>query len=367
MAHFERAKALALERAEVYNNLGNAATAENRLHDAVAHYQHAIRLDPAMPDVHMNLGMALLKLGDLPAGFREFEWRWQTRQFTPFMPPHPRWDGSPLPGKTLLVHTEQGAGDAIQFIRFVQQARQRVGKVLLITPDSLSALFATAAGVDEIRGAGAIAEQAFDVHISLLSLPMVLGTTLETIPAQTPYLSVPPDRQVDVFRMGDGRPTTGGKSPLRVGIAWAGSPTQGNDRNRSARLADFAPLFEVPGIEWHSLQVGEKAEELQVASGKLQVTIRNWQGELRDWADTAAVVSQLDLVISVDTGVAHLAGALGVPAWVLLCYAPDWRWLLERADSPWYPAARLFRQPRPKDWASVMAEAAAALRASVAQ
>jgi len=367
MAHFERAKALALERAEVYNNLGNAATAENRLHDAVAHYQHAIRLDPAMPDVHMNLGMALLKLGDLPAGFREFEWRWQTRQFTPFMPPHPRWDGSPLPGKTLLVHTEQGAGDAIQFIRFVQQARERVGKVLLITPDSLSALFATAAGVDEIRGAGAIAEQAFDVHISLLSLPMVLGTTLETIPAQTPYLSVPPDRQVNVLRMGAGQPTTGGKSPLRVGIAWAGSPTQGNDRNRSARLADFAPLFEVPGIEWHSLQVGEKAEELQVASGKLQVTIRNWQGELRDWADTAAVVSQLDLVISVDTGVAHLAGALGVPAWVLLCYAPDWRWLLERADSPWYPAARLFRQPRPKDWASVMAEAAAALRASVAQ
>jgi len=367
MAHFERAKALALERAEVYNNLGNAATAENRLHDAVAHYQHAIRLDPAMPDVHMNLGMALLKLGDLPAGFGEFEWRWQTRQFTPFMPPHPRWDGSPLPGKTLLVHTEQGAGDAIQFIRFVQQARERVGKVLLITPDSLSALFATAAGVDEIRGAGAIAEQAFDVHISLLSLPMVLGTTLETIPAQTPYLSVPPDRQVDVLRMGDGRPTTGGKSPLRVGIAWAGSPTQGNDRNRSARLADFAPLFDVPGIEWHSLQVGEKAEELQVASGKLQVTIRNWQGELRDWADTAAVVSQLDLVISVDTGVAHLAGALGVPAWVLLCYAPDWRWLLARADSPWYPTARLFRQPRPKDWASVMAEAAAALRASVAQ
>ncbi|WP_423223350.1 TIGR03032 family protein [Candidatus Amarolinea aalborgensis] len=361
IVHFERAKALAPERAEVYNNLGNVATAENRLHDAVAHYQHAIRLDPAMPDAHMNLGMALLKLGDLPAGFREFEWRWQTRQFTPFMPPHPRWDGSPLPGKTLLVHTEQGAGDAIQFVRFVQQARPRVGKVLLIAPDSLSALFATAAGVDEIRGAGAIAEQAFDVHIPLLSLPMVLGATLQTIPAQTPYLSVPPDRQVNVLRMGDGRPTTGGKSPLRVGIAWAGSPTQGNDRNRSARLADFAPLFEIPSIEWHSLQVGEKSDDLDSSF------LIHHSSFIKDWADTAAIVSQLDLVISVDTGVAHLAGALGVPAWVLLCYAPDWRWLLERADSPWYPSARLFRQPRPKDWASVMAEAAAALRALAAR
>ncbi|MEZ4770585.1 MAG: TIGR03032 family protein [Caldilineales bacterium] len=374
IAFFERARAIDPGRAEVYNNLGNAATAENRLHDAVAHYQQAIRLDPELADAHMNLGMALLKLGDLPAGFREFEWRWQTRQFSPFLPPHPRWDGSPQPGKTLLVHTEQGAGDAIQFIRFVKQARARVGKVLLIAPDSLQALFSTAAGVDAIRGAGSIAEQAFDLHIPLLSLPTVLGTTLETIPGEFPYLHVPPDRSIELAFKADSPSPTLHPPPstsLRVGIAWAGSPTQGNDRNRSARLADFAPLFEVPGIEWHSLQVGEKAEELQVArspgaersgGGKLQVTIQDWQGELRDWVDTAAVLSQLDLVISVDTGVVHLAGALGVPTWVLLCCAPDWRWLLERADSTWYPAARLFRQPRPKDWASVMAEATAALR-----
>ncbi len=380
--HFEQARAIAPDRPEVYNNLGNAATAENRLHDAVAHYQQALQLDPAMADAHMNLGMALLKLGDLPAGLREFEWRWQTRQFSPFMPPHPRWDGSPQPGKTLLVHTEQGAGDAIQFIRFVKLARERVGKVLLIAPDSLQALFSTAAGVDEIRGAGSIAEQAFDLHIPLLSLPTVLGTTLDTIPGDFPYLHVPPGRRIDVTThlqpaTRNLQPATSNLPlPLRIGIAWAGSPTQGNDRNRSAALADFAPLFDVPGIAWHSLQVGEKAEELQVArspgaersgSGTLQVAIRDWQGELRDWADTAAVVSQLDLVISVDTGVVHLAGALGTPAWVLLCYAPDWRWLLARSDSPWYPRARLFRQPRPRDWASVMAEAAAALRVLAAR
>ena len=370
MAHFERAKALAPERAEVYNNLGNAATAENRLHDAVAHYEHAIRLDPDMADAHMNLGMALLKLGDLPAGFREFEWRWQTRQFSPFLPPHPRWDGSPQPGKTLLVHTEQGAGDAIQFIRFVQQARERVGKVLLIAPNSLQALFATAAGVDAIRGAGDIAEQAFDVHIPLLSLPTVLGTTLDTIPNNFPYLHVPPDRRIDLASNDDGStaPPLHASRPLRIGIAWAGSPTQGNDRNRSARLADFAPLFEVPGIEWHSLQVGEKSDDLELHhSSFITIIPQRLAAKINDWADTAAVVSQLDLVISVDTGVVHLAGALGVPAWVLLCYAPDWRWLLERADSPWYPTARLFRQPRPKDWASVLAEAAAALRVLAAR
>jgi uncharacterized protein (TIGR03032 family) len=359
VAHFERARALAPGRAEVYNNLGNAATAENRLHDAVAHYQHALRLDPELADAHMNLGMALLKLGDLPNGFREFEWRWQTRQFSPFLPPHPRWDGSPQPGKTLLVHTEQGAGDAIQFIRFVRQARERVGKVLLIAPDSLRALFSTAAGVDEIRSAGAVAEQAFDLHIPLLSLTTVLGTTLDTIPNRFPYLQVPPDRRIDLAT--HLQPATSNLPlPLRIGIAWAGSPTQGNDRNRSARLADFAPLFEVPGIEWHSLQVGDKSDDLDSSF------LIPHSSFIKDWADTAAIVSQLDLVISVDTGVVHLAGALGVPAWVLLCYAPDWRWLLARADSPWYPAARLFRQPRPKDWASVMAEAAAALRASVA-
>ncbi len=367
IVHFERARALAPDRAEVYNNLGNAATAENRLHDAVAHYQRAIRLDPDLADAHMNLGMALLKLGDLPAGFGEFEWRWQTRQFSPFMPPHPRWDGSPQPGKTLLVHTEQGAGDAIQFIRFAQQARERVGKVLLIAPTPLQALFSTAAGVDEIRGAGSIAEQAFDLHIPLLSLPTVLGTTLDTIPNNFPYLHVPPDRHIDLATHLPPA-TCNLLLPLRIGIAWAGSPTQGNDRNRSARLADFAPLFDIPGIEWHSLQVGEKRAELDASRiTHHALRIEDWSPKIKDWADTAAIVSQLDLVISVDTGVVHLAGALGVPAWVLLCYAPDWRWLLEHADSPWYPAARLFRQPRPKDWASVMAEAAAALRVLAAR
>ena len=209
-------------------------------------YEEAIRRNPDLADApDMNLGMALLKLGELPRGFREFEWRWQTRQFTPFMPPHPRWDGSPLPDKTLLVHTEQGAGDAIQFIRFFKYARQRVGHLLLIAPDPLQALFVTAEGRDQIRGAGSVAEQAFDVHIALVSLPTVLGTTLGSIPTDVPYVQVPDGRTQDaletIFEQPGKRekregqppvsaPMPSSAKPLRVGFAWAGSSSQGNDR-----------------------------------------------------------------------------------------------------------------------------------------
>jgi hypothetical protein len=354
LALFEQARPMRPDAAVVYNNLGNAFTAQNRLHEAVAHYEKALALNPDFPDAHMNLGMALLKLGDLPRGFREFDWRWQTRFFTPFLPPQPRWDGSPMLDKTLLVHTEQGAGDTIQFARYLPLVCERVGKVLLVAPDPLQALMATVAGVDEIRGPGEIPESAFDMYTPLMTVAGLLGTTLETIPAATPYLAPPPDRDLLL--------PPAPERALRVGIAWAGNPQQGNDRNRSARLADFGPLFDVSGIAWYSLQVGERMREL----GDWQRTaIIDLAPLIRDWGDTAALVSQLDLVISVDTGVAHLAGAVGKPVWVLLCHAPDWRWMLEREDSPWYPTARLFRQPRPKDWAGVMTRVSAELQTLV--
>lgn len=354
MALFEQARAMKPNAAVVYNNLGNAFTAQNRLREAVAHYEKALVLNPDFPDAHMNLGMALLKLGDLSRGFREFDWRWRTRFFTPFLPPQPRWNGAPMPDKTLLVHTEQGAGDTIQFARYLPLVHERVGKVLLVAPGPLQALMATVAGVDAIRGPGEIHESAFDMYTPLMTVAGLLGTTLETIPAAIPYLEPPPDRYL-LLPPGPAR-------TLRVGIVWAGNPQQGNDRNRSARLADFGPLFDVPGIAWYSLQVGERARE----PGDWQRTaIIELAPLIRDWGDTAALVSQLDLVISVDTGVAHLAGALGKPVWVLLCHAPDWRWMLEREDSPWYPTARLFRQSRPKDWAGVMARVSAELQTLV--
>ena len=189
-----------------------------------------------------------------------------------------------------------------------------------------------------------------------MSLSAILGVTLETIPRAVPYLRAPDDCRPQID---EHRPSSIVRRPFRVGIAWAGSPTQGNDRNRSARLADFAPILAVPGVNFYSLQVGTAAAELAAWAG--QPPIQDLAPQIHTWVDTAAAVNRLDLVISVDTGVVHLAGALGKPVWVLLCQAPDWRWLLDREDSPWYPTARLFRQHRPKDWAPVMAEAAAAL------
>jgi hypothetical protein len=347
---FRKARAINPNSAEVYNNFGNAYTAQNKLGKAVEQYRKAIKLNPNLADAHMNLGMALLKLGELAEGFKEFDWRWQTRLFTPFIPPKPRWDGSPMPDKTLLVHTEQGAGDTIQFIRYLPLVSERVGKVLLIAPAPLQALLATAEGVDEIRGAGDIPAIAFDAYIPMMTLGNVFQTTLETIPSSIPYLQ-PPHAWPG--------PETFATDQLKVGIAWAGSPTQGNDRNRSTTLATFEPLFDLPGIAWYSLQVGEQASELHTHEGGLPLT--DLSPHLESWGDTAAAIHELDLVISVDTAVVHLAGALGKPAWVLLCHAPDWRWMLERNDSPWYRQVRLFRQSKPKDWASVVAEVSAAL------
>jgi uncharacterized protein (TIGR03032 family) len=383
-ADLQMASEMQPSRAEVWNNLGNVYFRQARMREAIPCYERAIGLNPKQADAHMNLGMALLTLGDLRRGFAEFDWRWQTNQFTPFLCPQPRWDGAPAASigggaapdrpPTILIHTEQGAGDSIQCARFIPQVAALGWRVLLAAPESLQRLLRTVEGVAEVIGAGDIPVNAFDVYAPLMSLPAILGTTLETIPAATPYLRAPDDGGPTADRrpQTDDRPPSIVHRPLRVGIAWAGSPTQGNDRNRSAALADFAPLLDVPGIEWYSLQVGEQARELADAQAAERAgqpaavdgrwsAVKDMRSQLHDWADTAALIDQLNLVISVDTGVVHLAGALGAPVWVLLCYAPDWRWLLDRDDSPWYPSARLFRQRRARDWAPVMAAMADAL------
>ncbi len=357
-------------RAEVWNNLGNVFFRQVRMEEATRCYEQAIARQPELADAHMNLGMTLLASGDLRKGFVEFDWRWKTSQLTPFLCPKPRWDGSGPAGvladaamdvqrdqgrtrqPTILLHTEQGAGDSIQCARFIPRVASMGWRVKLVAPAPLQALFGSMEAVNEVIGPGDLPLNSFDVHAPLMSLPAILETTLDTIPSDVPYIRVPADRHVALHAAPD-------DTALRVGIVWAGSETQGNDRNRSARLADFAPILAVPGTEFYSLQVGPKAAEL--AGWQDQVEICDLSSSLRDWADTAAAISQLDLVIGVDTGVVHLAGALGKPVWILLCYAADWRWLLDWDDSPWYPTARLFRQRRPKDWTPVMAEAAAAL------
>ncbi|MGH8510882.1 MAG: TIGR03032 family protein, partial [Gammaproteobacteria bacterium] len=275
-------------------------------------------------------------------------WRWKTGQFTPFHCPHPRWDGSPIPGKTLLIHTEQGAGDAIQFARYLPLAAERAGKLILVCTPDLSPLFATLPGIAEIRGPGTFQLTEFDTHLPLLSLPYVFGSTLGTIPNRIPYIDVALLRRRKTVALPEYN-----QRPLRIGLVWAGSPTHQHDRNRSCPLMEFLPLLRFPGIAFYSLQKGERSEDLRQLP--LDCPVHDLEATGKDFGDTALWLDQLDLLISVDTSVAHLAGALGTPVWLLLCRVPDWRWGLEGETTPWYPGMRLFRQTRRGDWAGVMA------------
>ncbi|NJL01958.1 MAG: TIGR03032 family protein [Spirulinaceae cyanobacterium SM2_1_0] len=338
--------------AAAHCTLGHLYSQQARYREAIAHYEQAIQLEPQNAKAHHSLGINLLQMGDFARGWAECEWRWQTAEFVPFECPQPLWNGRILPTQTLLLHTEQGAGDAIQFARFIPLAAARCSRVLLVCVPALQPLFATLPGITERRSPGEIPCDAFATYAPLMSLPHLLGITLENLPADVPYL------QADPSRLSLPTPANPGK---RIGIVWAGSPTQANDHNRSCRLADFAPVLVVPGCEFFSLQKGDRAADLTDFASP--TPIHDLAPDLHDYADTAAAIAQLDLVISVDTSVAHLAGALGKPVWTLLCHNADWRWLTDRADSPWYPTMRLFRQPQAGDWATVFTEVAAALTA----
>ncbi len=326
--------------AAAQNRLGHVYSKLRDTQKAIAAYETAIALQPDFAKARFNLGMLLLQSGEFLRGWEECEWRWQTAQFTPFNCPHPRWDGTPILEKTLLVHTEQGAGDAIQFIRYIPLAAQRCRRLLLVCPDSLRSLFADVEGIDDIISAGEIALSAFDTYSPLMSLPHVFGTTLETIPKQIPYLKASANPAIEIR-----------SARSKVGIVWAGSPTHSNDRDRSIPLLQLLPLLQVPELDFYSLQKGKRVADLSQLPA--EISIENLATKLTDYTDTAAAISQLDLVIGIDTSVVHLAGALGKPVWTMLCYNPDWRWLLEREDTPWYPTMRLFRQIQPGDWEGV--------------
>lgn len=362
------------DNARTHNSLGYTFANQNRLDEAIQLYDKAIELDPSFADAHMNKGMALLKLGSLWDGWKEFEWRWQTNQFTVFKCPHPRWTGEDISQKTLLVHTEQGAGDAIQFVRFIPLALQRCQDLIVVCPNHLTRLFQQVSGISRIYNAGDIPLAAFQVYSPMMSLPGCLDIDLKGIPNQVPYLKIPPVRpdlqsQLNLaFQLQNGRshalsgfkakanrPTNPDPKSLNVGICWAGSSTQGNDHNRSSRLQDWLPLLSLKGIQFHSLQKGPQVSQLDQLP--TAVSVINWDPYLQDYADTAALLAHLDLLISVDTSVVHLAGALGRPTWTLLCHNCDWRWLLEREDTPYYPTMRLFRQDTPKQWDPVMHKA----------
>jgi uncharacterized protein (TIGR03032 family) len=343
------------ERADAYNSLGYVYSRQGQPQQAIAAYERAIALQPDHALAHLNLAMTLLQTGDYARGFTEYEWRWRTGQFTPFRCPHPQWDGQPIPDQTLLIHTEQGAGDTIQFARFLPLAAQRCRRLLVAGPRDLLPLLAAAPGIQELREAGEIGVHEFDRYLALMSLPRVLGITPDTVPAQVPYLDVEALRR----RKGAAVVPWHTDRRRRVGLVWRGSPTHRDDRRRSCPLHAWVPFLRTPGVAFYSLQRGAPAQEL--AGLPPEVTVQDLEPVQHDFGDLAWVMLHLDLVITVDTSSAHVAGALGRPVWTLLSAVPDWRWALAGETTPWYPTMRLFRQPQPGDWATAAAQVAQAM------
>jgi tetratricopeptide (TPR) repeat protein len=349
---YRQAIVMGATNAEAHSNLGVALNDMGLADEAVAAWRRAIEIKPDLPDAHFNLGFALLARADFQKGWEEYEWRRNSKSFPAAMRAfaQPQWDGSPLDGRTILVHAEQGFGDTLQFIRYLPLMAQRGGTVIIECPAGLPRLLHRFTGGRQIIVKGQPLP-AFDLHCPLLSLPRIFGTTLANLPNEVPYLHAAAEEAGRWRQLLAGHANT-----VKVGLAWAGSPVHKNDRNRSMNLATLAPLWQVPGIRFFSLQKGEPAT--QVSSLPQGIEIVDLTQELKDFADTAALIANLDLVIAVDTAVAHLAGAMGKPVWTLLPFVADWRWLLEREDSPWYPSMRLFRQPSRGDWDSVVKQGA---------
>jgi Tfp pilus assembly protein PilF len=344
---------------ELHNNLGNVAREQGDVSEAVACYRRAIALRPDFADAHWNLSQGLLTLGVFVEGWREYEWRWKRPGFTSPRRdfPIPVWDGSEMRGRRLLIHAEQGMGDAIQFIRYCSVLQSLGVKVDLECHRELVRLFRTVSGITTVVPHGEPLPVC-DAHIPMMSLPRVMRTTLETIPCEIPYLVPPPDLEKEwKERIGPG---SGG---VRVGIVWSGARKLKALLNRSCPLDVMLKLQNIPGVTLYSLQLGDAAAQLR-AFPRSQRPV-DLTESIVDMADTAAIVSHLDLVISIDTAVAHLGGAMGKPVWILLPRMADWRWMLQREDSPWYPTVRLFRQETAGDWPGLMAEVSSALSSRV--
>lgn len=344
---YARALALMPEDTEALVTMGTAFEQLGDYAAAMKCYDEAIKRGPDCAEAHWNRALALLRQGDYLQGWEEFDWRWQKKGYTTRWRELQAtlWDGRPLNGRTILIHAEQAFGDTIQFARYLPLVARRGGKILVECPGPLVTLLETIEGVTLVVPAGMPVPRA-DFHLPLMSLPQLFATTLESIPNQIPYLFPPkerPQRWKDLI---------GQESRLKIGLVWAGRKKP--DPHRTCRLSDLAPLAHVPEAIFYSLQIGEGAD--QAANPPAGMDLIDLTGEISNFADTAALIAQLDLVISIDTAVAHLAGALGKRTLLLLPFAADWRWMLERSDSPWYPDMRLFRQKQPGVWSTVVDE-----------
>lgn len=333
--------------AESWVGLANLAVRRRDPKAALRLYDQAIAVAPEHGNAHFQRALVLLSQGEYARGWAEYEWRWRSMQPMARSLRQPAWRGdAPLAGRTILLHAEQGFGDTLQFGRYVPRVAEAGGRVVLEVPREVARLYAGFPGVAEVVVQGET-PQDFDLHTPLLSLPLAFGTTIDTIPPPVPFRAYPR--------------AAGQRGPARVGVAWAGNRVHADDHRRSIPLRTFACLFATPGVEFIVLQ-----KELRPGDEALLAAIpavSDGVAAASDFADTAAVVAGLDLVISVDSSVAHLAATIGVPTWVLLPHTCDWRWDTGRADTPWYPSARLFRQPRVGAWDSVLADVAASLAA----
>jgi tetratricopeptide (TPR) repeat protein len=351
---FEAALAKGCDLPEVHGNLGVVRQEMGDTAAAIDCYDRALAADPDNPEIRRNRAQALLKQGDFEQGWREFEWRWRTAHFAGFRCDweKPRWTGEWLAGETVLVHAEQGFGDSLQFARYLPLVAERGARVAVECPALLARLLARTAGVAAVMGFGDELP-AHDFQIPMMSLPGVFAADLSNIPADVPYLAPPADvRAKWRDRLGAGR-------GRRVGLVWKGSASHPRDDWRSPGLEAFLPLLARDGIDWFSLQKDDEAADL--AAVGLSGRVAALGAGFEDFADTAAAIECMDLVITPDTAVAHLAGALGRPVWLVLPFASEWRWLEDRGDSPWYPTMRLFRQPAYGDWAGAIADMKTAL------
>jgi predicted O-linked N-acetylglucosamine transferase (SPINDLY family)/ADP-heptose:LPS heptosyltransferase len=357
-----------------HHNLGLALVGLGRIDEALSQFERVLTLRPDEPETRFCRSLILLLKGDFARGWTEYEWRWQSHNASRRRHPQPLWDGSLLSGKTILLYAEQGLGDTLQFIRYARQVKQRGGTVIVECQAALVPLLSHCPGIDRAVAVGAALPH-IDVQAPLLSLPQLFQTDLSNVPNDVPYVHVDP-RLTEHWRekllavsVGQNANPGWPASPFKIGIAWQGDASFLWDRWRSIPLTSFGLLASIPGIRLVSLQVGKGREQLaEVKDGFAVVDLgQQLDQQAGAFMDTAAVMKNLDLVIASDSAVAHLAGALGVPVWVPLSYSADWRWLLDREDSPWYPSMRLFRQARLGDWGEVFQRIAAALREAVFQ
>lgn len=359
---YERVLLVKPDNAEVHNNRGNALRALNRLDKAIASYSRALRSAPHYADAHWNESLCRLLAGDFALGWQKYEWRWQSelkanqRHFK-----QAQWAGhESLQHKTILIHAEQGLGDTLQFCRYARLVAARGAKVILEVQPELKTLLTGLAGVTKIIAKGEVLPE-FDFHCPLLSLPLAFATTLQSIPTECAYISSDPQRVAQWQSQLDSK-----KAKLNIGLMWRGSSKHKNDHNRSIPLPQLFRLlddFTPDEARFFALQKELSDADQELLSARKDHIFSG--NAIQDFTDTAALIQLMDLVITVDTSVAHLAAAMGKPVWILLPFSPDWRWLLQRENSPWYPSVRLFRQSAIGDWQQVILQVNHALAAQL--